>query len=78
MQQVWCRPWNRSTIVGNNKGVDDHRMLFLQHVNNKNVCYHHFREHVRKGLIKIFPIDTKDQVADFAPILPHKIFRNLR
>ncbi len=38
MQQVWCRPWNRSTIVGNNKGVDDHRMLFLQHVNNKNVC----------------------------------------
>ncbi len=28
-----------------------------------NVCYHHFREHVRKGLIKIFPIDTKDQIA---------------
>ncbi len=31
---------------------------------NINVCYHHFREHVRKGLIKIFPIDTKDQIAD--------------
>jgi hypothetical protein len=29
-----------------------------------NVCYHHFCEHVRKGLIKIFPIDTKDQIAD--------------
>jgi hypothetical protein len=29
-----------------------------------NVCYHHFHEHVRKGLIKIFPIDTKDQIAD--------------
>ncbi len=29
-----------------------------------NVCYHHFRELVRKGLIKIFPIDTKDQIAD--------------
>jgi hypothetical protein len=29
-----------------------------------NVCYHHFLEHVRKGLIKIFPIDTKDQIAD--------------
>jgi hypothetical protein len=29
-----------------------------------NVCYHHFREHVRKGLIKIFPIDTDDQIAD--------------
>ena len=29
-----------------------------------NVCYHHFREHMRKGLIKIFPISTKDQIAD--------------
>jgi hypothetical protein len=29
-----------------------------------NVCYHHFREHVRKGLIKIFPVNTKDQIAD--------------
>jgi hypothetical protein len=29
-----------------------------------NVCYHHFREHVREGLIKIFPIDMKDQIAD--------------
>ncbi len=29
-----------------------------------NVCYHHFQEHVRKGLIKIFPIDTQDQIAD--------------
>jgi hypothetical protein len=29
-----------------------------------NVCYHHFREHVRKGLIKIFPVNTKGQIAD--------------
>ncbi len=29
-----------------------------------NVCYHHFRKHVRKGLIKIFPNNTKDQIAD--------------
>jgi hypothetical protein len=29
-----------------------------------NVCYHHFCEHVRKGLIKIFHIDSKDQIAD--------------
>jgi hypothetical protein len=28
------------------------------------VCYHHFCEHVRKGLIKIFPVDTKDQIAN--------------
>jgi hypothetical protein len=29
-----------------------------------NVCYHHFCKYVQKGLIKIFPIDTKDQIAD--------------
>ncbi len=29
-----------------------------------NVCYHHFCKHMRKGLIKIFPIDMKDQIAD--------------
>ncbi len=25
-----------------------------------NVCYHHFREHVRKELIKIFPVGTSN------------------
>jgi hypothetical protein len=29
-----------------------------------NVCYHNFCEHVHKELIKIFPIDTKNQIAD--------------
>ncbi len=29
-----------------------------------NICYHHFCEHVQRGLIKIVPIDTKDQVAN--------------
>ena len=29
-----------------------------------NVYYHHFREHVQKGLIKIYPVNTKDQTAD--------------
>ena len=29
-----------------------------------NVAYHHFREHVREGLIKIFPVSTHDQIAD--------------
>ena len=29
-----------------------------------NVCYHHFREHVRNGLIKILHVNTEDQTAD--------------
>ncbi len=29
-----------------------------------NVCYHHFCEHACKGVIKIIPINTKDQIAN--------------
>ena len=29
-----------------------------------NVFYHHFREHVQDGSIKIFPVGTADQIAD--------------
>jgi hypothetical protein len=29
-----------------------------------NVYYHHFREHVRSRLVKIYPVSTHDQVAD--------------
>ena len=40
MQQVWCRPWNRFAIVGNDKGVDDLKLLFLQHMQNTEImCY---------------------------------------
>lgn len=28
------------------------------------IKYHHFREHVKNGIIEIQPIDTKDQIAD--------------
>ncbi len=42
-----------------------------------NVCYHHFHKHVREGLIKIFPIDTKDQIADDLPRLWHKMTSNV-
>ena len=40
--------------------------------------YHHFREHVWKGLIKINLIDTLEQVADmFTKALPFLIFNYL-
>ena len=29
-----------------------------------NIIYHHFRSAVKKGLVEIFSIDTKDQIAD--------------
>ena len=41
--------------------------------------YHHFREHVRKGIIEINPIDTLEQVANiFTKALPFTIFNYLR
>ena len=41
--------------------------------------YHHFREHVRKGMIEINTIDTLEQVADiFTKALPFPIFNYLR
>jgi hypothetical protein len=40
-----------------------------------NVTYHHFREHVRKGTIQIYPIGTNDQIADiFTKPLPQNLF----
>ena len=44
-----------------------------------NVCYHHFREHVRNGLIKIFPVGTKDQTADvLTKAIPQNDFKRHR
>ena len=47
----------------------------------KNIAlkYHHFKEHVRKGLIKINPIDTLEQLAEiFTKALPFPILNYLR
>ena len=44
-----------------------------------NIKYHHFREHVRLGLIKVYPITTNDQLADiFTKPLAQNIFLRLR
>ena len=44
-----------------------------------NLVYHHFRDHVRKGLVKIFPISTSEQIADIlTKTLPQNDFQRLR
>ena len=44
-----------------------------------NLVYHHFREHVRKRSIKLFPIDTTNQLADiFTKPLPRDLFVKFR
>ena len=60
LPSVYCK------VFEDNSGALELAQLPKPHPRTKhnNVCYHHFREHVRKGLIKIFPISTKDQIAD--------------
>jgi len=40
-----------------------------------NIIYHHFRRHVRDGLISIYPIDSADQIGDiYTKPLPQNLF----
>jgi hypothetical protein len=57
---VYCK------VFEDNAGALELARLPKLHPRTKhiNVCYHPFCKHMRKGLIKIFPIDTKDQIAD--------------
>jgi hypothetical protein len=67
--QVICnKPHVYCKVFEDNSGALELARLPTLHPRTKyiNVCYHHFREHVRKGLIKKFPVDTKDQIADAA------------
>jgi len=44
-----------------------------------NIKYHHFCEHVKAGLVKVLPIDTKYQVADiFTKPLSKELFYKFR
>jgi len=61
--QVICNePYVYCKVFAENSGTLELTRLPKLHPRTKhiNVCYHHFRKHVQKGLIKIFPIDTKD------------------
>jgi hypothetical protein len=65
--KVLCtKPYVYCKVFEDNSGTLELARLPKLHPRTKhiNVCYHHFCEHVRKVLIKIFPIDTKDQVVD--------------
>jgi hypothetical protein len=45
------------------------------HTKHINIAYHHFCEAVRQGDIKIFPIDTGNQIADvLTKALPQNLF----
>ncbi len=65
--QVICNePYVYCKVFEDNSGaLELARLLKLRpRTKHINFCYHHFLEYVQKGLIKIFPIHTKDQIAD--------------
>jgi hypothetical protein len=52
---------------------------YRPHTKHIAIKYHHFREHVKNGLVSILPIDTKDQIADqFTKALQTGVFEFLR
>ncbi len=65
--QVICtQPYIYCKVFEDNSGTLQLAQLpkFCPRTKHINVCYHHFHEHICKGLITIFPINTKDQIAD--------------
>jgi hypothetical protein len=65
-QVIGTKPYVYCKVFEDNSGALELARLPKLHPCTKhiNVCYHHFCEHVRKGLIKIFPNDTKEQITN--------------
>jgi hypothetical protein len=63
---ICIEPYVFCKVFGDNTETLELARLPKLHPRTKhiNVCYHQFCKRVQKGLIKIFPIDTKDQIAD--------------
>jgi hypothetical protein len=63
---ICIKPYVYCKVFEDNAGALELARLPNLHPRTKHIngCYHHFHEHVHKELIKIFPIDIKDQTAD--------------
>ncbi len=65
--QVICtKPYVYCKVFEDNSGALELARLpkLRPHTKHINICYHRFCEHVWKGLIKIFPMDTKEQITN--------------
>ncbi len=63
---ICTKPYVYCKVFEDNSGALELARLpkLCPHTKHINICYHHFREHVHKGLIKIFPVGTSDQIVD--------------
>jgi hypothetical protein len=65
--QVICtRPYVYCKVFEDNSGALELARLpkLCPRTKHINICYHLFCEHVRNGLIKIFPVRIENQIAD--------------
>ncbi len=63
---ICSKPYVHCKVFEDNADVLELARLPKLHPHTKHihVCYHHFCEHVRKGLIKMFSVGTSNQIAD--------------
>ena len=64
---VLCNePYVYCKVFEDNSGALELARLpkFRPRTKHINCAWHHFREHVRQGLIKLYPCDTEDMIAD--------------
>jgi hypothetical protein len=63
---ICSKPYAHCKVFKDNAGTLELARLpkLRPHTKHINVCYHHFCQHVCKGLIKIFPVGTSNQIAD--------------
>jgi hypothetical protein len=75
------RPVVRCTVFEDNQGALELAIAPKMRPRTRHIAvkYHHFREHVERGLIKIVYVDTKGQLADmFTKALPFTLLQPLR
>ena len=75
------KPHVKCTLFEDNNGALELAKAPKYRPRTKHIAlkYHHFRDHVKRGLVKIFPIDTKEQLADiFTKPLDQQTFEYLR
>lgn len=75
------KPIVHCTLFEDNYGTLElaHEPRYRPRTKHTEIKYHHFREHVKSGRIKISPIDTKEQIVEqFTKGLPTSLFEYLR
>ena len=78
---VESKPEIKCTLFEDNNGAIELAKTHKYRPRTKHIAlkYHHFREHVKNGLVEILAIDTHDQIADiFTKALDEQTFVYLR